>query len=363
MRKTALWASVFMLVTLIYSYSAISKEKNPEADSPEIISSSAASHPAGPARVEYRFEKCGLCHEVPEIASRELGADERRKCDFCHGASNERVILAAVEAERKVGKPILDIPAPEGKRRGPWEKLNNVEPKGLGSMVYIPAGEFIQGTNIRHADEGPEHKAYLGGYYIDIYEVTNYEYKQFIDATGYKRPPHWITGKYPKGKKYHPVVYVSMFDGEAYCRRAGKRLPIESEWEKGARGTDGRIHPWGNDFDATKGNIVALGIKDTTRVGSFEEGRSPYGLYDMVGNAWEWTSTWFYPYEGADIPKEDEYYSKKVVTLKGGSWFDCSGYNCGMSAYTFNRSQFSPTIKNNSFGFRCAKDDDGKGAK
>jgi formylglycine-generating enzyme required for sulfatase activity len=362
MRKRVLLASVVILLTLIYSWSAISEEKSFEVDPPEAAASSALSHPAlpeRPERVEYSFDRCGLCHEVPEIARRELGAAERQRCDFCHAEFNERVILAAV----KIGEPILDIPAPEEKTRGPWEKINNEKPRALGSMAYIPAGEFIQGTNIRHADEGPEHKVYLGGYYIDIYEVTNYEYKRFIDATGYKRPPHWITGTYPRGKKYHPVVYVSMFDADSYCRWAGKRLPIESEWEKGARGTDGRIHPWGNDFDASKGNVVALGIKDTTRVGSFEEGKSPHGLYDMVGNAWEWTSTWFYPYEGSDIPHKDEYYSKKVVTLKGGSWFDCSGYNCGMSAYTFNRSQFSPTIKNNSFGFRCAKDDDRKGAK
>ncbi len=360
MRKTILVVSVVIIAILVYSYSAISEESSHPVVSTE---GAPASGQSDWPRVEYKFEKCGLCHAVPDIAKRELLIDERRKCDFCHGASNERVVLAAVEAERKLGKPILDLPAPPGKKRGPWEKLNNVKPKDLGSMVRIPAGEFTQGTNIRHADEGPEHTAYTDSYYIDRYEVTNYEYKKFVDATGYRRPPHWITGSYPKGKKYHPVVYVNMFDGEAYCRWVGKRLPIESEWEKGARGTDARIHPWGMVFDENKGNVVALGIKDTTRVGAFEEGKSPYGLYDMIGNVWEWTSTWFYPYQGAEIPESDEYYSKRVVTLKGGSWFDCSGYNCGMSAYTFNRSQFSPTVKNNSFGFRCVKDDDKKGAK
>jgi formylglycine-generating enzyme required for sulfatase activity len=347
-RKITLATAVAVITTLIYFFPAGSPVSS-RAESVE-----GASHGAVPGEVVYNFETCGNCHAVPEIAGRDLGVEERAQCDACHGENN-RVIVAAASTP-----PVP--PATSGsKKKKVWAQ--DKEPAGLGTMVYIPAGEFIQGTNMRHADEGPEHTVYLDGYYMDLYEVTNYEYKSFIDAVGYGRPPHWITGTYPKGKKYHPVVYVDMFDGQAYCRWTGKRIPTESEWEKAARGTDGRIHPWGNDFDEKKGNVVALGIKDTTPVGAFEEGRSPYGLYDMIGNAWEWTSTWFYPYEGSDIPAKDEYYAKKVVTLKGGSWFDCSAYNCGMSAYTFNRSQFSPTVKNNSFGFRCAKDGDGKGAK
>ncbi len=339
--KIILVAVISFLSTIIYTYSVSSQEKVYEGASEEVV---------------YNFESCGYCHEVPEIAKRELSVEEKNQCDACHGENNNPIIIASSASTST---------ASDSEKRKPWERTGDKEPKGLGTMVYIPAGEFIQGTNIRHPDEGPEHTAYLDGYYIDLYEVTNHEYKKFIDTTGYKRPTHWVTGTYHKGKQYHPVVYVDMYDAQAYCKWAGKRLPIESEWEKGARGTDGRIHPWGNEFDPTKGNVVVLGLKDTTPVGSFEEGRSPYGLYDMIGNVWEWTSTLFYYYKGSDVlkSKKEEYFGKKVVTLKGGSWFDCSGYDCGMSAYTFNRSQFSPLIKNNSFGFRCAKDDDGKGSR
>ncbi|MEE9542710.1 MAG: SUMF1/EgtB/PvdO family nonheme iron enzyme, partial [Thermodesulfobacteriota bacterium] len=336
--KIILVAIISILSTLIYTFSVSSQEMVVEDVSEE---------------VEYDFKTCGLCHAVPEIAKRELGVEEKNRCDGCHGQNNKVIVVASA-----------DDPTIKGtKKKKAWVFAGEKKPEGLGTMIYIPAGDFIQGTNIRHADEGPEHTTYVDGYYIGKYETTNQEYKEFIDATGHKRPTHWVTGTYRKGLKYHPVVYVNMFDAQAFCEWRGHRLPHESEWEKAARGTEGFIHPWGNDFDPNKGNVVALGLKHTTPVGSFKEGASPYGLHDMVGNVWEWTDTWFYPYKDRVIPDKDEYYAKKVLTLKGGSWFNCHAYNCGMSAYTFNRSQFSPTVKNNSFGFRCVQEDDGKRAK
>jgi len=226
-------------------------------------------------------------------------------------------------------------------------------------MALIPAGEFIMGTDERLPDEGPEHKVYLDAFYIDKYEVTNLQYKKFIDATNHKSPSNFTNRTYPDGKVDHPVTYVNWYDATDYCTWAGKRLPNDQEWEKAARGTDGRTYPWGDTFDVTKANMPQRWITlkqdgDTTPAGAFEGGKSVYGLYDMSGNVWEWTSSWYEPYPGNTRITEN--YGEKYKTLKGGSWWDCSFYKCGLSAPTYNRSFFMRTTKNKSFGFRCAKD-------
>lgn len=228
-----------------------------------------------------------------------------------------------------------------------------------GPMVLIPAGPFRMGSNDRLADEGPEYTVTLPDYWIDRYEVTNLQYKAFIDATGHRSPSHFRNRTYPKGKVDHPVTFVSWYDARDYCRWAGKRLPTEEEWEKAARGSDGRIYPWGNEFGIERANTpvrwARLGRQgDTTPIGAFPSGASPYGLEDMSGNVWEWTSSWYLPHPGNTQPSENYGHIYKV--LKGGSWWDCSFYKCGISAPTFNRSFFNPRVRNSSFGFRCASD-------
>lgn len=240
-----------------------------------------------------------------------------------------------------------------------------IEQKG----TLIPEGSFVMGSASRPAAEGsgdedeqPTHKVYVKAFYIDLYETTNAQYKRYIDATHAEPPIHWRNGVYPPDKANHPVAYVSWYDADAYCGWAGKRLPTEEEWEKAARSPDQRHFPWGNQFDYKKANTpqywLAKGIDvkrgSTMPVGSFEEGKSPYGPYDMAGNVYEWTSSWYLPYPGNKVP--NLHYGKRNKVLRGGSWYDCLSYGCGLSSPVYNRSRFTPEIKNKGFGFRCARD-------
>jgi formylglycine-generating enzyme required for sulfatase activity len=239
----------------------------------------------------------------------------------------------------------------------------------MQDLVLIPGGSFIMGSPGRPAtegegneDEGPAHKVEVETFYMDLYETTNAHYQEFIKATGASTPLLWRRGSYPAGKPNHPVVYVSWHEADAFCRWKGKRLPNEAEWEKAARGTDQRHFPWGIQFDANKANTpqhslskgIAVSKGGTTPVGSFEEGKSPYGLYDMAGNVYEWTSSWYLPYPGNGV--NNIHYGRRNKVLRGGSWYNCMSYGCGLSSPVYNRSRFTPEIKNKGFGFRCAAD-------
>lgn len=244
-------------------------------------------------------------------------------------------------------------------------------PVPVNEMIRIPAGEFIIGNDGRtqmdgpgNIDETPRHRVYLDTYLMDKYEVTNAQYKAFTDATNHRTPKLWkvpVEGHgmtYPPEKADHPVVYVDWYDAQAYCHWAGKRLPSEQEWEKAARGTEGWIFPWGDRFDTKKANSPQRWLSrdqkgDTMPVGRFEDGKSPYGLYDMAGNVYEWTSSWYKPYPGNQ--EFNAHYGEKNKILRGGSWYDCLSYGCGLSTPTYNRSRFAPAIRNKGFGFRCAK--------
>ncbi|MEK6749209.1 MAG: formylglycine-generating enzyme family protein [Pseudomonadota bacterium] len=236
------------------------------------------------------------------------------------------------------------------------DSLRGADPN---TMILIAAGPFTMGTDDRLPDEGPRHTVHLKSYYIDQWEVTNLQYRKFIEATHRRSPTHFAYRTFPEGKADHPVVFVSWTDADAYCHGAEKRLPTEEEWEKAARGPDGRIFPWGNEFDPLKANTphrwgLAKKAGDTLPVGAFENGRSPYGVYDMTGNVWEWTSSWYLPHPGNTHVNEN--HGEKYKVLKGGSWWDCSFYKCGISAPAYNRGFFLKSTRNSSFGFRCAKD-------
>lgn len=316
---------------------------------------------------------CSQCHQ--HVASSVSQKVLTRECLTCHSAGLPDGMVGSLHkaaqrtrAKRKAATGEKALPAapsfPKAEGQGPgmnapmyYEQTRvGAEPN---EMILIPAGEFIRGTDQRLSDEGPQHNVWLGNFYIDKYEVTNLQYQQFINTTHRKSPDHFENRTFPEGKADHPVTFVSWHDAKAYCAAVGKRLPTDQEWEKAARGTDGRTYPWGEVFDINKvnspvrwGNLKLQG--DTTPVGAFDEGVSPYGVHDMAGNVWEWTDSWYLPYPGNT--KITENYGEKYKTLKGGSWWDCSFYKCGISSPVYNRSFFLRNTKNKSFGFRCAKD-------
>jgi formylglycine-generating enzyme required for sulfatase activity len=164
----------------------------------------------------------------------------------------------------------------------------------------------------------------LNAFYIDKDEVTNAEYAKFTDDAGHAAPPSsaWDGRKLRRGMEDHPVTHVSLEDAAAFAAWAGKRLPTEAEWEKACRGTDARIYPWGSQPPPSSKllNFLDSALGSVTDVGSYPEGASPYGLRDMAGNVWEWTSSLYrdYPYK-ADDGREDPN-SIALRVLRGGSF-------------------------------------------
>ena len=239
-------------------------------------------------------------------------------------------------------------------------------------MILVAGGDFQMGRNEGPDNEAPAHTVHVEPFYIDRYPVTNEEYKRFVDATDHPVPCYsaewaepqdynWDQEKRmpPKGKEKHPVVLVSWDDAWAYAAWAGKRLPTEAEWERAARGSDGRRWPWGNEFVENRCNTKETNTNGTSPVGKYSpEGDSLEGVGDMVGNVWEWTSSLFrpYPYDANDGRESQEADGWRV--LRGGSWpndldrarctarldgdflfFNNVGFRCAVSAKDVTPSQ------------------------
>jgi formylglycine-generating enzyme len=230
-----------------------------------------------------------------------------------------------------------------------------------GELVLIPAGEFTMGHNSGY-DTLPVRRINLPAFYIDKYEVTNKRYKRFLDATGYKVPWSqepavaayiwdWQKRMYPDGKGDDPVVLVSWEDAKAFCTWAGKRIPREAEWEKAARGVNGKPYPWGNDWAAGKTNTLESGLKQTAPFGAFKEDVSEYGVHDMAGNVSEWVEEWFAPYPGNPMTSYEE--RNKYRVLRGGSWDYAYSIANG-----YHRQYALPQSQMTAIGFRCVKDAD-----
>ncbi len=302
---------------------------------------SASSQTVGSTLADPASRKeCRVCHKGS--ARHQIDDSRDPWCANCHQLHNLGNILG-LEAYFQRAVRAADS------RKEPRKGEEIIEQK----MVLIPAGEFIMGEDFFKKSAGPRHAVHLDDYQIDLYDVTNAHYQRFVEATKRAPPSHWNGNYFPPGKANHPVTFVNWFDADAYCRWAGKRLPTEAEWEKAARGSDGRIFPWGSKYEPKRANVPPEEIKDTTPVNAFPEGRSPYGLYDMSGNVFQWTADWFLPYPGNQVPHPN--FGEKLKVLRGGSFFDCSYYKCGLSFQTFNRISLAPATRAISAGFRCAK--------
>jgi formylglycine-generating enzyme required for sulfatase activity len=220
-----------------------------------------------------------------------------------------------------------------------------------GEMVFVPAGEFIMGTNDKASIAYPEHKVNLPAFWIDKYEVTNSQFLDFSIKTGYtgegaKEGRDWRLFFTPD-KALFPVVYITWNDANEYCKSVGKRLPTEEEWEKAARGTDGRLYPWGSDWGEKRANTYEFGPSKATAIGQFDD-ISPYGAHDMLGNVQEWTASWYTTYPGN--PKKDPNSGKRFRVVRG-----LSARYRGKVARIYERSAYLPNALYD-FGCRCAKD-------
>ncbi len=207
-------------------------------------------------------------------------------------------------------------------------------------------------------DAVPAHHVRLKSFFINKYETTVAECLEFVRATGHFIDCTWQDPGMPnpeteeEHQMQHPAPNLSWEDADAYCRWRGKRLPTEAEWERAARGKDGRIYPWGNQPGPSGepiANTEASGIGWTSHVGTSPRNVSPYGVYDMAGNVMEWTDSWYEPYPGSTLERES--FGRKYRVLRGGSWDAPFLY-----ARTVNRFFARPGHAQPSFGVRCAKD-------
>lgn len=267
--------------------------------------------------------------------------------------------------------------------------ITRIAEKDGMEMVFVPAGAFEMGSSEGNQREQPVRQVYLNAYWIDRTEVTNAMFKKFVNETGWRteaekagwswayqsfekdyeatsgatwRNPHpgfWIANL-----ENHPVVHVSWADAQAYCEWAGRRLPTDAEWEKSARGTDGRTYSWGNeDPDGHLANFADVnlehflsdenvddGYQFTAPVGSYPAGASPYGALDMVGNVAEWVHDWYCsscPHDSINNPVGPAFGDERI--LRGGTWISSID-----SLPSWHRSRLYPESTGSFYGFRCA---------
>jgi len=288
----------------------------------------------------------------------------------------ETPVITESPTEAPTLAPTATKPPTQTPTKAPAEEIT--DEKGV-VMRLVPAGEFTMGGSADTAlaecqklhiggacgrdwftDEEPPHTVYLDAFYMDKYEVSNAAYRECVNS-GACQPPT-DTGSYTRSSYYgnsayddYPVIFVDWYQAKTYCEWRGARLPTEAEWEKAARGTDGRTYPWGNGAPScslTNNYLLSSGrcIGDTTEVGSYESGKSPYGLYDLAGNVLEWVADWYggtyYSQSPSSNPTGPASGPDRV--LRGGSWSIDENY-----VRSANRLRVNPTGSDVDVGFRC----------
>ncbi len=235
----------------------------------------------------------------------------------------EKLGMLGPDERAQVFRQVESELAETGTDRSPQEAIAVIE-----GMVLVPEGEFISGAD---GERKP-----LDPFYIDIYPVTNADYAKFIDNTGYRAPKFWSEQRLKDPRA--PVVGVSWYDADKYATWAGKSLPTSDQWEKAARGFEGRIYPWGNEIDENHANYGHVdGVDLVTPVDRYPENRSVFGVCDLAGNVWEWTRDW-------DRIEID------MKVIRGGSWADPPVFlRCDRHLYA------NPKDKFDNIGFRCVR--------
>ncbi|MBI2194372.1 MAG: SUMF1/EgtB/PvdO family nonheme iron enzyme [Planctomycetes bacterium] len=243
-------------------------------------------------------------------------------------------------------------------------------------MVYVPSGEFIMGLDAAEAETvardlgfkdaeplwaweaAPRHQRKLPGYFIDQTEVTVGQWHRFVQASGLQSRSEETARHFGKpAEEFLPAGGVPWEEAKQYAAWAGKALPTEAQWEKAARGADGRLYPWGNDPPTPEHGhfglrnaqraLHGIGVKLYTWVGRYPKGASPYGALDMLGNQYEWTSEWFQAYPGNPMADRMKDYPAKFICLRGGSW-----YHGWVGFYAAKRFGFEPGETYYHVGFR-----------
>jgi eukaryotic-like serine/threonine-protein kinase len=286
--------------------------------------------------------------------------------DLTPATNLETAAIATTGHPASIDTPTPASPSPTNTSPPPTDTAEPTSlPTGIPEvdMVLIEAGEFLMGSTDAdqdaESDEMPQHKVYLGAYYIDQTEVTNAMYQACVDAGACTPPDQTKSSTHadyfgnPDFDAY-PVIFINWNQAVSYCHWRKARLPTEAEWEKAARGPDGRLYPWGEEVDCTRANYGGASgcLGDTAMVGSYPDGASPYGLLDMSGNVWEWVNDWYLDiyYQDAPFkyPKGPSSGERRIA--RGGSWNTPASLMRGA-----NRQYFTPSISNGYLGLRCAR--------
>ena len=296
----------------------------------------------------------------------------RRRQRGSHAALVAAAVLVTAGVAWGLDMEDITIEWTEAGKKIAAERVATWKPKG--EMVMVPAGEFLMGSDkkadrLAYRSEIPQRRVYLDAFEISKYEVTALEYLKFVLATNRSPQLDWRYdgGNFQESMANHPIMHVTWHEADAYCKWAGQRLPTEAEWEKAARGTEGRLFPWGSEYAGpTRANFGRTGLSGPVRdrperlllyppiisVDKYENAVSPYGLYQTIGNVAEWVADWYDPdyyKKGPDRnPQGPETGTQKA--FRGGGWMDST-----TTMRVAMRNGTDPNTRINWLGFRCTR--------